>query len=86
MERSKKEHTATKSEGSEEGTGDAETGLSEDLCRVVCNDVDTAELLHEHDDEGREGGTAITRNGEKLDVSVVRAVKCFLGLEQYVNV
>ncbi len=78
--------TAAETEGGKECSGDAEAGLSKDLGRIVRNNVDATELLHEHNDEGRKGSTPIARHGEELDISIVSAVKRFLSLEEYVNV
>lgn len=53
-------------EGGEESLLVAEAALDEDLGAVVRDDVNTAELLHEHDEEGGLGGTTVAGDGEEL--------------------
>ena len=53
---------------------------------VVRDDVDAAELLHEHDDEGAQGGATVTWNGEEFGEAVAPAGDGFFGFEEDVNV
>ena len=63
-----------------------EPGFGEDVGGVVGDDVDAAELLHEHDDDGGEGGAAVTRDGEELDDQIAAGLDLLLGLEEDVDV
>ena len=70
----------------DQGLQVVESGLAEDGGRVVSDDVDAAELLHEHDDEGAEGGAAVTGDGEQLEETVAAFEGLGLSLELYVDV
>ena len=45
----------------------AKAGLTEDGRAVVRDNVDAAELLHEHDDAGCQCGATVAGDGEELD-------------------
>ena len=60
--------------------------LDEDVRRVVCDRVDPAELLHEHDDEGGEGGTAVAGDGEQLEETVAAREGLGLSLKLHMDV
>lgn len=68
----------------------AEAGLGEDGRGVVGDDVDTAELLHEHDDVGGESSAAVTGYGEELEEASEEVPALgddfLLGFEQDVDV
>lgn len=61
--------------------------MFEDSRGVVGDNVDAAELLHEHDDERAEGGATIARDGEEFeDAKPAGGLDFLLGLEQCVDV
>ena len=63
-----------------------EPGFGEDVGGVVGDDVDAAELLHEHDDDGGEGGAAVTWDGEELKEEVTASLDLFFSFEEDVDV
>lgn len=71
-----------------QGTDFGQFGLKEDLRRVVRNDVDTTELLHEHCYLGRNHGVAVAADREQLleAVALADALGHFLGIEQGAHV
>jgi len=75
----------SETESGTEGGDFRETSLTENSRRVVGDDVDTTELLHEHDDTGCEGSTTVTRDGEEFDDSEATGSDVGLLLEKSVN-
>lgn len=63
-----------------------EPRLLEDGGRVVRDDVHAAELLHEHDNDGRECSTAVSGHGEELDEAVPAGGDFFFGFQEDMNV
>lgn len=53
---------------------------------VIGNDVDTTELLHEHDEEGRLRGTTIALDGEEFLEQILALTFGLLDFEKLVSV
>ena len=78
--------TTPEAKGSQEGADSREAGSQENLRRIVGNDIDTAELLHEHDNPRSKSSSAITGNREQFQITVATPHDARFGLEQDMNV
>ncbi|KAH3669613.1 hypothetical protein OGATHE_002425 [Ogataea polymorpha] len=54
----------TKSPGSNKRVSDRESRVTEDRGRIVCNNIDTAELLHEHTDPGTDSTISVSSDSD----------------------
>lgn len=53
---------------------------------VICDDIDAAELLHEHDNEGADGRTPVAWDCPHLRDEVPVTLNLSLSLEEGVNI
>ena len=78
--------TTPEAKGSQEGADSREAGSQENLRRIVGNDIDTAELLHEHDNPRSKSSSAITGNREQFQITVATPHDARFGLEQDMDI
>ena len=70
----------------EQGSGTSEPSLQEDSGGVIGDNIDTAKLLHEHDETGGLGGTPVSRDAEEFQDEVAAFLNIRFGFEESVHV